>query len=296
MRCDLRGISIHYESVGEGRPFLMLHGSPGSHAVAKYEIEPAFRARKNWMRVYPDLPGHGKTPGTERIHDFDDYLEVLIEFVDELFPRQKITMGGTSFGAYLALGFASKRGGSLDGLLLSVPMLTLNARREPDARNSAGPMVRDPEVLIAARREGLAWILQNAAVQGPGALDYARAWKGYTEDRVWLEALPTRDFSFDPYHRSRPFLAPALFLFGRQDAPHRYLQYWKMVPSFPRATFAILDRAGHLLWGEQRKLSCAIAGEWLDRVEAGFLIDRTRTKPPRSTERRRRSGRSSPRS
>ena len=36
---------------------------------------------------------------------------------------------------------------------------------------------------------------------------------------------------------------------------------------FPRATFAVLDRAGHMLGFEQPVLLHALLNEWLDRVE-----------------------------
>ncbi len=35
-----------------------------------------------------------------------------------------------------------------------------------------------------------------------------------------------------------------------------------------RATFAVLDRAGHGVRAEQRTLVGALVGEWLDRLEA----------------------------
>jgi hypothetical protein len=36
---------------------------------------------------------------------------------------------------------------------------------------------------------------------------------------------------------------------------------------FPRATLAVLDRAGHVLGVEQEALFQALINEWLDRVE-----------------------------
>ena len=39
------------------------------------------------------------------------------------------------------------------------------------------------------------------------------------------------------------------------------------VRSYPRGTFAVLDRAGHLLGIAQADLFHALVAEWLDRVE-----------------------------
>ena len=45
-----------------------------------------------------------------------------------------------------------------------------------------------------------------------------------------------------------------------------YRQAWDILENYPRATFAVLDRAGHCLEIEQEVLFHALAGEWLDRV------------------------------
>jgi hypothetical protein len=39
-----------------------------------------------------------------------------------------------------------------------------------------------------------------------------------------------------------------------------------LLEHYPRATFAVLDRAGHGLPHEQVGLAGALLGEWLDRV------------------------------
>ncbi len=44
----------------------------------------------------------------------------------------------------------------------------------------------------------------------------------------------------------------------------------EMAAQFPRATFAVLDRAGHGLTMEQTGLFRALVAEWLDRVEEGI--------------------------
>jgi pimeloyl-ACP methyl ester carboxylesterase len=243
MKCNLKGISIHYETRGKGRPFLMLHGSPSDHARAMAQVEPAFRSRTGWRRIYPDLPGHGRTPGADRIHDMDDYLEVLLELVDELFGKGKFSLGGISFGAYLALGIARKRQSRLGGLLLSVPEVNHSPLEERLDQEHGTPSIQTPQQLSSNLPD-------------------------YSEDTSWLEGLPFRDVTVPLYRSSTPFRAPTLFLFGRQDAPFRYRKYWKMLPDFPKATYAILDGAGHTLWSDRNELACALVGDWLDRVEA----------------------------
>jgi pimeloyl-ACP methyl ester carboxylesterase len=50
-----------------------------------------------------------------------------------------------------------------------------------------------------------------------------------------------------------------------------YNAQWDLLEHYPRATFAVLDRAGHALPHEQPGLSKALITEWLVRVrERGF--------------------------
>jgi pimeloyl-ACP methyl ester carboxylesterase len=59
---------------------------------------------------------------------------------------------------------------------------------------------------------------------------------------------------------------PTLILVGRQDATVGDAGVWRLLEHYPRATFAVLDRAGHGLVHEQVGLVTALMAEWLDRV------------------------------
>jgi pimeloyl-ACP methyl ester carboxylesterase len=242
MKCELPGVSFHYDTKGRGRPFLMLHGSPSDHARAMAQVEPAFRSRRGWRRIYPDLPGHGGTPGAARIRDMDDYLDAVLEFVDAVVGGERFSIGGISLGAYLALGVARKRRARVDGLLLSVPEINHSPLEDRRDEEFDTPSIQTP---------------QHKASHLPE----------YREDTAWLSSLPFRDVRFPLYRSAKPFQAPALFLFGRQDAPFRFQKYWRMLPDFPRATYAILDGAGHTLWDDRNQLACLLVCDWLDRVE-----------------------------
>jgi pimeloyl-ACP methyl ester carboxylesterase len=241
VQCDLSRVSIHYAAKGKGQPFVFLHGSPSDHNRAMVQIEPAFRGRHGWRRIYPDLPGHGRTPGSARIRSMDDFLDVLLEFVDQVSNGGPFSIGGISFGAYLALGIARKRSRRVKGLLLSAP--EINHSPLEDRRDEAfkTPSIQTPAELI------------------PQLPDYV-------EDTAWLQSMPFRDMKMPLYRGHGTFRAPALFLIGRQDAPFRSQKYWKMLPDFPHATFAVLDGAGHTIWNDRNDLACALVRDWLDRV------------------------------
>jgi len=65
-----------------------------------------------------------------------------------------------------------------------------------------------------------------------------------------------------------PYRQPTLILMGRQDNVVGYRDHWQLIENFPRATFAILDKAGHNLQIEQDGLFSALVQEWLERISA----------------------------
>ncbi len=221
----------------------MLHGSPSDHSRALAQVEPSFEGRHGWRRVYPDLPGHGRTPGSSKIRDMDDYLRTMLAFVDEVSAGKRFCIGGISFGAYLALGIVRKRRRRIAGLLLSVPEIYHSPTEDRLDEQHGTPSIQTPR-------------------------EVAPTLPSYVEDTAWLEGLPFRDVSIDLYRGHPPVRAPALLLFGRRDAPFRAERYWRVLRDFPEATFAVLGGAGHRLWTDRNEVACALTRDWLDRVAA----------------------------
>ena len=66
----------------------------------------------------------------------------------------------------------------------------------------------------------------------------------------------------------KPYTQPTLMVMGRQDSVVGYRDHWKLIENYSRASFVILDKAGHNLQIEQAVLFDALVKEWLDRVSA----------------------------
>ncbi len=61
-----------------------------------------------------------------------------------------------------------------------------------------------------------------------------------------------------------------MIVVGRQDNVVGYKDTLTLLDSYPRATFAVLDRAAHNPQIEQIQLVHALFSEWLERIiEAG---------------------------
>jgi pimeloyl-ACP methyl ester carboxylesterase len=265
MQCETDKATIDYEVLGEGRPILLLHGWTMDRRVEIFDYEKIFATCPGWRRIYPDLPGMGRSVARAGLFSQDDVLEALLAFVDQVLPDGRFALAGTSLGAYLARAVAARRRARIAGLLLRVPCIFAE-----DARRTLPPfqaLVTDPE-----GRANLADLL----IQTP---EYAQALK-HKDDAVVQPAIqatapianeiradPKRyGFSFDLIEAEKTFDEPTLIIAGRRDTTVGYRDAWSILDSYPRATFVALDRADHGWPMETPNLLPALIDDWLARI------------------------------
>jgi pimeloyl-ACP methyl ester carboxylesterase len=268
MEVVVRSIPIYYEEYGTGIPLLVLPGWAVDHTVMVPGIEPFFQTRPGWRRIYPDLPGTGKTPGAEWLKSNDLMLEVITEFMQIVAPDQHFVVAGTSYGGYLALGLVYKLGSLIDGIFLTVPHV------EPDPAKQQLPLfkvIHEDAQFVAALNPEESWLINAAVIQSLDTLEITRTLvlpAIAAADHVFLNKLNEHyAFSFRVANLPVPFMAPTLILTGRQDTNCGYRGAYALLDHYPRATFAVLDRAGHALGLEQRGLLEFFTNEWINRVD-----------------------------
>lgn len=264
----VKGVPVHYESRGSGRPVVMIHGFTLDRRSLIGCMEPVFSGRAGWRRIYFDLPGMGRTPGSEAIASSDDMLDVVLGFIDAVIPGQRFSLVGQSYGGYLARGVLARRAASVDGMALICPVVVAERGKRELPQRSV--VVKDEAFLASLGGADADAFTSNFVVQN------RLTWQRFQEellpgirraDQAFLEGIAHRyALSFDPDALSRPFARPVLVLTGRQDSDVGFRDQWRMLESYPRVTFAMLDRAGHGLLIEQPGLLTCIAREWLDRV------------------------------
>lgn len=269
MECKLKNITTHYEIFGQGRPVVMLHPWTADRRVMLSVFEPIFKNRAGWKRIYLDLPGMGKTPGQDWIIHEDQVLEIILEFVDTVVGGERFVVVGLSYGGYLARGLVYHRARWLDGLLLTAPMIVADA-----AKRTLPPhvtLVRDEGLIAELEPDEVEFFEKSVVVQSRAFVSWLRATTPPPEELPNEEFLSklreNYAFSFDVDALPEPFNKPTLILMGRQDSVVGYRDAWNIVENYPRATFAVLDRAGHFLEIEQADLFNVLVNEWLDRVE-----------------------------
>ncbi|KOX16727.1 alpha/beta fold hydrolase [Nocardiopsis sp. NRRL B-16309] len=263
-------VALNFVERGEGTPMLALHGWCPDHRLMLGCLEPVFAHRPGYRRLYPDLPGMGTSAAPQDIAGSDDMLAAVQDFVDDHIGSEPFLLVGESYGGYLARGLARARRDQVLGLALICPIGT---DVEPDERDL--PTLRvlrpDPELLATMDHRTAELFAEIAVVQTPQTLRRTREEVIPGLEVADTEALARirRNWTLtrDP-EDGEPFTRPTLILAGRQDNSVGYLDQFALLPHYPRATYAVLDTAGHNLQIEQPNVFDALMSEWIDRTAA----------------------------
>lgn len=219
----VKSMNLHYEERGSGPVFINLHGWPAEHGQMMAMMEPLFQRPFSWRRIYPDLPGMGKSPGPEWLVSHDQMLDVVSEFVEDIAPRQQIVLAGHSYGALLARGLMHRHPDRVAAAFLLSPPAPADApvRAEPPRVFAEDPQF-DAELteteraivdLIHVRTLSVLHLLRTEALPGLEAADQTFLAK--------IAASPGFSYLTEP---SRDFSGPVLILSGRQEpAGHNHI-------------------------------------------------------------------------
>lgn len=198
-------------------------------------------------------------------------MEVVLACVDKLTAGQRFSLIGLSLGAYLARGVLLHRAEWMDGIAMIIPAIIAE-----DQKRAVPPykvLVEDLSVkadLTPAETD----LYDMSVVHSRKWLDYQRSFPDVPEaemgDFEFLGKIREKPekyaFSFDVDNLPEPFPRPSLIITGRQDAIVGYRDAWNILEKYPRATYVVLDRAGHQL-EEKQSLVNALVDDWLVRME-----------------------------
>jgi pimeloyl-ACP methyl ester carboxylesterase len=248
-------VAVHYVEHGTGRPVLVLHGAGVDHREAEACFEQVLDGVAGLRRVYPDLPGMGRTHAPEALRSADDVLDTLLDFANAVTGGTPHLLIGHSAGAYYAQAMAARRSAHVAGLALVCPLV---------------PGVRDVpahRVIVGSGEIGDDEFRGYFVIQTPEMLErYERyvAPAAALVDQAALERIGER-WTLTPDH-SPVYAGPTIVVAGRLDSTVGYAAAIDLFDHYPHASLAVVDGAGHALPHEQPELLRALLAEWLARV------------------------------
>ena len=262
---------VYYEEFGEGKPILIIHGLACNIELMKGCIEPIFKKVNSYKRIYIDLLGMGKSNNCSLEYaSSDKILEMLLSFIKEKIDKEFLLIG-ESYGGYLSRGIISKCYKNVKGLMLLCSMII------PDDSKRVLPVgnlkFHDKEFLEKMDKNRRKLFLEYMIIANE------KMYKRFEKEVIsgieqanndFIEKLRENysfTFNVDEEIKMINFSKPSLFIAGRQDNAVGYHDLYNLLEDYPRASFVILDTAGHNLQIEQEEVFNSLFLNWLERVE-----------------------------
>jgi pimeloyl-ACP methyl ester carboxylesterase len=231
------GQSVYYETHGQGRPVVLVHGMFGNHAAWYQQVD----ALSSEFRVITlDLPGFGLSPRASEQVAFS--LGEAIEAVVESVGLERIALVGQSFGGNAALAYALEHTDAIDALVLagSLGGITLPgslSASRPAQEGRSGDLLRRmfSTHFLSLEPEKCQLFLQLLSSNQPGSPPPA----GRNPVR------PTVDDLAGLARR-----VPTLFLLGEHDVVQPLDVVAEVARLVPEASLSVIEGAGHSAYFE----------------------------------------------
>jgi pimeloyl-ACP methyl ester carboxylesterase len=290
---------IAYEERGSGASFVALHGYSLDRRMSIGAFEPLFEAIEaetgpaghRYRRIYPDLPFMGESADAFEGQGHDGMLDAIRGFIEEVAPTGPLLLAGESYGGYLARGLVRAFGDRAKGIFLLCPMIVGPA----DERDlpPAGAVREEALWRESAKAEG-ASADDLLSYEGLAATKSLRCFRRFRDEVLVgiriarLDALAGRlggsqAFAFDRMGSRRSggrsggrsvadpaegafdaaFDRPACFFLGRQDSAVGWRDAVRLDGRYPRASYFIVDGAGHNAQIEAPEAFAAAFKGWL---------------------------------
>jgi proline iminopeptidase len=271
------GVKLYYDVVGKGEPVVLLSGGPGFSPEYLRPLAEVLGNRYTFVLFHQR--GTGKSV-MEKTDMAALELKKLVADVDALrreLKQEKLTIVGHSFGGILAMMYAREHPERIRALALldsggptlaSVEKFNTNL----NARFTAEDNLKIKEWSDAERMKSdhKRAILEITKAKTPAYFaDRAKArllMDPMTEDTFndavfWSVALQM--MGLDLRAGLEKVQAPMLVLHGKQD-PLETAE--ELRATFPKATFVLVENAGHFPWLEQPELVYGVVGGFLAGV------------------------------
>ncbi len=247
---------------------VLLHGFGLDHRVL-LPLDAVFASAGGWRRIYLDLPGTEGTPIGD-VASTEDVVRAVEEELSRRIGDQPFAIVGQSFGAMVArrvahdlrprvLGLATVAGVFVAEHAHRVVPPVAILRADPAALALAGDAAED--YAEQAVVQSVANVTAFLAHVRPGLLGADQEGLDRIAARYTLDREPE---DADP----EPFTQPCLILTARQDQVVGYEDAWARREHYPRATFVVLDAAGHGVHLDRPALTAALLADWVGRVRA----------------------------
>lgn len=268
---EARGVSVHAEIGGTGRPVVLLHGFTGSTAAM---AELAGELRDSYRTISIDLIGHGRSaaPRSPDAYSMPRCVGQIAAVLAAL-RLWDAHLIGYSMGGRAALAFCADQPGRVASALL---IGASGGIGDPDAR--AARIRADARLAEQIEQDGISafvdfWMAQPFVASerriGSGAFAEARRKRLTNHPHALAASLRGMGAGAQPplFERLASVDVPICLAVGEEDAKFRAIAS-ELARDLPNARIEIVPEAGHAAHLENPKAFRDIARRFLAEVEA----------------------------
>jgi hypothetical protein len=88
----------------------------------------------------------GKTIAPQWLNNSDQILDIVLEFIDKIIPKQEFLIASESYGCYLARGVLLKKFSQIEGILFICPLI-IPLPEKRDLPKKIEVIKKDPEFI-----------------------------------------------------------------------------------------------------------------------------------------------------
>jgi pimeloyl-ACP methyl ester carboxylesterase len=236
MKCVVHEhLTIEYAEAGHGRPLVLLHAFPLSHAMWQPQLE----GLHDFCRILtPDLRGFGGTSPFTDAPSMDQMADDIAAFLEVLDIREPIVLGGLSMGGYVALAFARRHPRRLASLILADTRAEADGPEAKANRETAiaSAQADPPSAFIEAMLPRL--VAESTLKDRPGVADLIRSLGSAQKSEAIVAALRALRDRPDATPGLADITVPTLVIVGALDT---------LTPPSAAATLASTIRYGKLV-------------------------------------------------
>lgn len=245
---------ILYNTSGEGKPVMLLHGFAENSRLWNYQVE---ELKEKFYVIVPDIPGSGHSEMLEGIVTIEDYAEVIKAIADEEnidSVHNTFTLIGHSMGGYIALAFAEKYPGLLNGFGLFHSSAFADDAAKIDGRKKGIEFIKNNGALSFLKTSVPNLFSTKTKKEFPGMVEnLLELSKDFTAASLiqYNEAMMQRP---DRTAVLQSFNRPVLFIIGKDDnaVPLKASLQQCHIPAI--SYILILENSGHMgMWEEKEK-------------------------------------------
>jgi pimeloyl-ACP methyl ester carboxylesterase len=243
-------VKLHYESIGQGEPLIILHGLFGSSAnwrsiaARLAATEQRDTAHPGWRVILPDLRNHGDSPHAST-NRYLDLVSDTLNLMDDL-GLKRAHLLGHSLGGKTAMLLASRAATRIQ----SLTVVDIAPRNYPALHHELFATMHGlPLKKISSRRQAAEWM--STRLSNPSVRDFLLTNLTRDADGAlhWRINLPALEEAYDEIN-AMPFLdrlynGPTLFIRGGHSDYVRDADLGLIRKSFPKACIISLPLAHH---------------------------------------------------